>query len=382
VSGNRPARREQFRVLVLTKRQYMGRDLIDDRYGRFRELPLALAASGAGVEGLCLSYKSRPEGLHLDANEQASVPWHCLNIRRLLPFGGRGYRREVERIGAEFQPDVIWACSDVPHAVLGVIAARKLATRLVIDLYDNFESYPMSRLPGVNRALRNAIRKADAVTCVSAPLRDHVRAAYGFAGRVEVVENAIPSGMFKAKDKLRCRAELDLPPGATLIGTAGALSPTRGLDLLLQAFDRLSVEREDVHLVLAGALDPSLRIPESDRIRYLGLLPPEKVPSLLSALDLSVVCNRDSAFGRFCFPQKLYESIACEVPVLVARVGAMVELLEDHPENTYEPDDGDSLLRGLRRLCDSPSVPQLDVPSWASLSGKLQELFAGLAAGR
>jgi glycosyltransferase involved in cell wall biosynthesis len=360
----------------------MGRDLIDDRYGRFRELPLALAASGAGVEGLCLSYQSRPEGLHTDRNEQASVPWHCLNVRRLFPVGGRCYRREIERIGADFQPDVIWACSDVPHAVLGTMAASKLAARLVIDLYDNFESYPLSRLPGVNRALGNAIRKADAVTCVSAPLRDHVRDFYGFAGRVEVVENAIPSGMFNAKDKLRCRAELGLPPAATLIGTAGALSPTRGLDLLLQAFDRLSREREDVHLVLAGALDPSLRIPQSDRIRYLGLLPPEKVPTLLSGLDLSVVCNRDSAFGRFCFPQKLYESIACEVPVLVAQVGAMVELLEAHPDNVYEPDDVDSLLRGLRRLCDSPSVPRLDVPSWTSVSGKLQALFAGLVAGR
>ncbi len=31
------------KILVLTKRQYMGKDLIGDRFGRFRELPLELA---------------------------------------------------------------------------------------------------------------------------------------------------------------------------------------------------------------------------------------------------------------------------------------------------------------------------------------------------
>jgi hypothetical protein len=31
------------KIFVLTKRQYMGKDLLDDRFGRFRELPLELA---------------------------------------------------------------------------------------------------------------------------------------------------------------------------------------------------------------------------------------------------------------------------------------------------------------------------------------------------
>ena len=49
------------RILVLTKRQYMGKDLLDDRFGRFRELPLELARLGHQVHGLCLSYRARNE---------------------------------------------------------------------------------------------------------------------------------------------------------------------------------------------------------------------------------------------------------------------------------------------------------------------------------
>ena len=51
------------RILVLTKRQYMGKDLLDDAYGRFYELPLELAALGHEVRGVCASYRRREEGL-------------------------------------------------------------------------------------------------------------------------------------------------------------------------------------------------------------------------------------------------------------------------------------------------------------------------------
>ena len=51
------------RILVLTKRQYMGMDLLDDRFGRFRELPLELARLGHQVHGLCLSYRARNDSL-------------------------------------------------------------------------------------------------------------------------------------------------------------------------------------------------------------------------------------------------------------------------------------------------------------------------------
>ena len=44
------------KILVITKRQYTGKDLLDDRFGRLREIPLALAEKGYKVQGLCLSY--------------------------------------------------------------------------------------------------------------------------------------------------------------------------------------------------------------------------------------------------------------------------------------------------------------------------------------
>ena len=38
------------KILVLSKRQYMGKDLLEDRFGRFWELPLELAQLGHDVQ--------------------------------------------------------------------------------------------------------------------------------------------------------------------------------------------------------------------------------------------------------------------------------------------------------------------------------------------
>ena len=52
----------RMKILVLTKRQYMGKDLLDDRFGRFWELPLELTRLGHEVQGISFSYRTRITG--------------------------------------------------------------------------------------------------------------------------------------------------------------------------------------------------------------------------------------------------------------------------------------------------------------------------------
>lgn len=360
------------RVLVLSKRQYMGRDLIDERYGRFWELPQALADLGHAVQGVSLSYRSRPEG----EVRAGGVNWECVSARRALLSGGATYRRVIDRVGAHFRPQVIWACSDVPNVVLGVGAARRLRVPLVIDLYDNFESYPLSRIPGVNRALNSAAAGCDGLSVISEPLRDHVLESYRPRGEVVVIENGVPPTTLRPHDRNSCRAEFDLPLDEIVVGTAGAISAGRGVQHLIAAFERFVRVKPKSTLLLAGPSDSSVRIPSGDsRIRYLGSIPPDQVPRLLSSLDIAVVCNRDTPFGKFCFPQKFYEALACGIPVAVANVGSLKALLVDHSHHLFEPDDAESLFRALMRLAERPSQLLLPVPTWPGLAGKLSALL-------
>ncbi len=50
------------KILFLCKRQYMQKDVIDDRYARLYELPNQLAYHGNEVMGVCLSYRIRKQG--------------------------------------------------------------------------------------------------------------------------------------------------------------------------------------------------------------------------------------------------------------------------------------------------------------------------------
>ena len=364
------------RILVLSKRQYTNLDLIDDRFGRLRELPLGLAAIGREVRGICLSYRPRDEGRRPDIRKNARVDWQALNLRRLLPWGSKkNYWDALGLTGRGFKPDLIWACSDMFHAVLAVPVARRMKAALVIDLYDNFESFPAARIPGLRLLFRRALRRADGVTCVSRPLAEYVRDTSACRCPVAVIENAVPAGIFRPLDKTDCRRRLGLPAEGLLIGTAGAISNSRGIGVLFEAFEQLARQRADVHLVLAGTRDKDLRIPDSPRIHYLGMLPPATIPAFLSTLDISVICNRASSFGRYCFPQKFYESVACGLPVVAAKTGVLADLLKDYPDLLFEPENDESLLGALNRQIKNPHIPPIEPPAWSQQAGQLNDFF-------
>lgn len=363
------------KILILSKRQYTNLDLIDDKFGRLRELPMALAERGHEVAGICLSYRPRAEGVYPDTGAKARVRWHSINFKRLFTFGAKNYFNTLDLTLKQRKPDLIWASSDALHIILGVYAAKRYGVPFVADLYDNYESFSTTRLTGGKRLFRHALKSADGITCVSQPLGRYIRKVTGFIGPVEIIENAVPKGIFAPLDKLACRQQLGLSSDGIYIGTAGAIYRSRGIDVLFEAVEKLSRKKPDVHLVLAGPCDKGLKFPESNRVHYLGKLPPDKVPVFLSALDVQVICNRDSTFGRYCFPQKFYETVACEVPFVAASVGAMREILKDHPGLLFEPENTASLVLSLQQQIQCPFPLPLKAETWDMRGIKLEDFF-------
>ena len=98
-------------------------------------------------------------------------------MRGILP-SLPGYFRQARQSISEFQPDLIWACSDAYHAIFGHRLAREFHCRLAIDLYDNFEAFSATKLPGVMFMFRRSVKKADGVTVFSQPMAAHVVEPY------------------------------------------------------------------------------------------------------------------------------------------------------------------------------------------------------------
>jgi glycosyltransferase involved in cell wall biosynthesis len=109
------------------------------------------------------------------------------------------------------------------------------------------------------------------------------------------------------------------------------------------------------------------------------MLPQEKVPAFINALDLAVICYRQSAQGQVSFPQKAYEIIACGVPLVAAAVGSMNELLQDYPDCLYEPENASSLAAALQRQLVNRIPVTLAVPSWTDSARQLSDFFHAIA---
>lgn len=371
------------RILVLSKRQYMAKDLIDDHFGRFWELPFELAALGHEIKGLTLSYRRRAEGdfIERDGPDKVYVAWNSVNLMRgYLPQIER-YARCALQLAQEFCPDIIWACSDAYHAIFGSWLAKKTGARYVIDLYDNFEAFTASKVPGVLPAFRRAVNWADGVTAFSTRLAGYVERSCPRTKPTVVIGNGIRKELFGPRDKDACRERLGLPIGSIIIGTAGALDESRGIDTLFRAFQALAHERDDLHLALAGPRRPRLAIPVGARVHDLANLPHRNVAEFLNALDLAVICYRNSTQGDISFPQKTYEIVACRTPVIAARVGSMIELFEKYPDCLFEPENPASLAQAIRRQLEHKKIVDLPVPSWNDSARRLSAFFQEVLAG-
>ncbi len=142
------------------------------------------------------------------------------------------HRRELNKIVKRHQPEIIIGASDSLHVIAAALLGRRYKLPYVLDLYDNFESFGLTRLPFVRYAFRAAVKHAGAVAVIS----DELAPMYGKKFRprsgITAIENAVPGEVFFPMDKEEARRTLNQPTTGVLIGTAGALDASSGIDVL------------------------------------------------------------------------------------------------------------------------------------------------------
>lgn len=312
--------RLSLRILCLCKRRPQGRDLFTQPYGRFYHLPRLLAKHGHEIHLLLLGYQREPYAYR----HEGPLHWHAVPA---LPWGPMPYLAKARELASLLHPDWVIGLSDTWFGILAHSVARKCGARSLIDAYDNYESYIPWCKP-LHWAWRHALANADAVTAAGPQLGQWMSTTAGVRN-VSVLPMAADPG-FTPLNKGLCRRQLDLPQDTTLVGYSGALHPNRGIELLFQVFEKLKAEHPSVELVLSGRLAKGVELPPGSH--WLGYRPAEDVPLILNSLDLLFVINKPSAFGNYSYPAKLYEAMACGVPVVVSNVPGSAWIMRDHPE--------------------------------------------------
>lgn len=318
------------KILCLSKRRPQGRDLLTRPYGRFYYLPVNLARRGYSVKVVLTSYRSDPKTVE----NRAGVQWQSLSLKPFSP--GRGilrYLQDINQFTREFQPDWIVGFSDTWYGILAYFFARRHGAKSLIDAYDNYESYIPWAKP-IHWIWRYCLKRATALSAAGQGLADLM--SKGRTESAAIIPMAADPCFFPMK-KNECRKSLGLPLNEKLIGYCGSIDQNRGIDLLFSAFEELQKEISGVQLILSGRKSTSVNLPRG--IIWLGYLPDEQMPVLMNSLDLLVVLNKQSSFGEYSYPVKLYEAMRCQVPVVATDTEAIRWILRNENFALVQPDD-------------------------------------------
>jgi mannosyltransferase len=130
-------------------------------------------------------------------------------------------------------------------------------------------------------------------------------------------------------ERQRLRAELGFTDDDIVLGFIGRLHTTKGIPLLLDAFEQLHRENAGLKLLLAGPgpLRPVIEArarASSGAIRLLEPQPFDKIASLLNTLDVFAFPSKGEAFGI-----SLLEAMACGLPSVAFGRWGVKELIGD-----------------------------------------------------
>ena len=303
----------------------MGRDLYSNPYGRFYNIPRLLAEKGHTVTVALCSYKYEPDA-HKKCLE-SGASWHSANALH--------YYRYLCMLIENESPDWLIGFSDTYYGILAQHLAARYGLKSVIDAYDNYESY----IPWCNPLhylWRRALTKSDVITAAGPELLRLIGTNRD-GKAAEVIPMAVDQIGFKPIDKIECRNKLNLPIDKKLIGYCGSIHPSRGIEVLFEAFKKIHSVDQNIELVLSGKKSSSLDIP--DGAHWLGYIPDNLLPYLLNSMDVLAILNKSTTFGNHSYPIKLYEAMCCQVPVVATETPATRWILNKYQNLLASPGD-------------------------------------------
>lgn len=329
----------------------MGKDLISSPYGRFFHLPRILSERGHSVRSMLLDYS---RGREVDLVHEGIV-WKSSPVTR--------YLQAVKEQLSNDPPDWVIGFSDTYFGILAARFGRRFGSKSCIDAYDNYESY-LAWCKPLHWAWRKALAKADLVAGAGPALVAQMSGGRGEQDPGVVVPMAADPSLARRLDKEQSRQKLGLPSDTKLVGYCGSLHRSRGVDVLFSAMERVLKEDPSVRFVHSGRTWDNVPLPQT--LTSLGYLPDENVPHMLNSMDTLVVVNRPSAFGHHSYPVKLYEAMACGVPVVATRTLATEWILEDFPERLVQPSDPDALASAIVGSLSSAPPKYPEYTGWES----------------
>lgn len=348
------------------------------------------------------------DGLRFHRSEVPPPGPPGINEWRLI----RATEKRLEELARDLKPDLIHAHSPVLNAIPAIRVGRRLGIPVVYEIRAFWEDAAVdhgttsegSLRYRATRALETwAIRRVDHVFTICEGLRKDIVARGLAESRVTVIPNAVDIEGFQvsAPDEhtAALRRERGLE-GCTVLGFVGSFYAYEGLDLLLDAFARMSASRPDLRVLLVGGgpQDANLkaqaqRLGLADKVVFTGRVPHAEVSRYYDLIDLLAYPRHSMRLTELVTPLKPLEAMAQGHLFVASDVGGHKELIRDgETGRLFAAGNADALAAALADMLDHrerwPAMRKAgrrfveDVRNWKNSVANYRRVYGALVPGK
>ena len=239
---------------------------------------------------------------------------------------------------------------------------RRVQIPIVFTNHARYDLYAQVRFPWMPEEVSHGLLQAympdfcEAVDLVISPSRgmEKVLRQYGVESHIEVVPNGVELERFHRAKPLS-RADFGLSEEDILLVFSGRIAPEKNLEFLFQAFAGVSQILPNVQLLIIGGgqkehLEEIKPLPNElgiqDRVRFVGMIPYDHLPSYLAMCDAFVTASVTEVH-----PLSVIEGMATGLPVLGIDSPGVGDSIVDGETGLLATNDIASFTARLTYLC-------------------------------
>lgn len=283
--------------------------------------------------------------------------------------------------------DVVHAHCLYPDGLLAARIAQKLGGIPSVCTCHGSDVNVLAKRWYMRPSVQRTLDGLAALIFVSAALKRELEVRYRIPDRilVTVIRNGVEMRSAVETETACILDKLSIGQWARtrrLLLFVGGLKKVKRPDLLLEAFEIVVKQREDVGLIVVGEGPMRGRLQRyvarrhlSEHVRFLGRLSNPDVLSLMGAVSLLVISSQHEGI-----PMVLFESLSAGTPVVSTDVGGVREVLTEECGILTSRGDvrelASGILRGLERDWDREKIKQhVSAMTWDSVVSRILEVY-------
>ncbi|MDB9540831.1 glycosyltransferase family 4 protein [Anabaenopsis arnoldii] len=285
------------------------------------------------------------------------IPKGEISIRENMALGiNEDLLEKLESLGdleLVYERYSLWSYSGMEFAqAKGIPGLLEVNSPLITE---QVEHRGLINIDGAKKVAERVFQAATAVIAVSEEVKKYVM-NYVESEKIYVIPNGVNPQRFEQVNNYTDSVNFT-------VGFLGSLKPWHGLSILTDAFFRLHQKVPQARLLIVGDglerenIETELSARKLDSYtQFTGAVNPEQVPDLLAKMDVGVAPY--PAQSDFYFsPLKVYEYMAAGLPVVVSKIGQLVDLIEPEINGILcPPGDAIALAEALEKLWRSPTL--------------------------